>query len=50
MGKAADVVRASTDYDNARNFDRGLACFAADGTVTDLSQGVTATGRDEIRL
>ena len=50
MGKAADVVKASTEYYNSRDFDRWLACFAADGTVVDLSQGVTATGRDEIRL
>ncbi len=48
MGKAADVVRASTEYYNSRDFDRWLACFAADGTLIDLAQGVTATGRNEI--
>ena len=30
------------------DFDRWLACFVADGTLVDLAQGVTATGRDEI--
>ena len=48
MGKAADVVKASTEYYNSRDFDRWLACCAADGTLVDLAQGVTATGRNEI--
>ena len=48
MGKAADVVRASTEYYNSRDFDRWLACFAADSEFVDLAQGVTATGRSEI--
>ena len=48
MGKAADGGKASTEYYNSRDFDRWLACFAADGTLVDLAQGVTATGRNEI--
>jgi steroid delta-isomerase-like uncharacterized protein len=48
MAKPADVVKASTEYYNNRDFDRWLACFASDATFVDLAQGVTATGRDEI--
>lgn len=48
MAKAADVVKASTEYYNNRDFDRWLACFAIDAMLVDLAQGVTATGRDEI--
>lgn len=48
MAKAGDVVKASTEHYNNRDFDRWLACFAADAVVVDLAQGVTATGRDEI--
>jgi predicted ester cyclase len=48
MGKAAEVVKASTEYYNSRDFDRWIACFAVDGTVVDLSQGATATGHGEI--
>ena len=49
MAKAADVVKASTECYNARDFDRWVACFATDATFVDLAQGVTATGHDEIR-
>lgn len=48
MANAADIVKASTEYYNRREFDRWLACYAADATFVDLSQGVTATDRDEI--
>ena len=49
MGRNADLVRASTEYYNSRDFDRWLTCWAPDATFLDLSQGVTATGHDEIR-
>jgi ketosteroid isomerase-like protein len=48
MAKAADVVKASTEYYNSRDFDRWLGCYAPDASFVDLAQGVTAKGRDEI--
>ena len=48
MGKNGDLVRASTEHYNNRDFQTWLACFAPDATFVDLSQGVTASGHDEL--